>query len=91
DAWWSLGQFHVQHKNYGDAERVFRALQSRFPESELGRIYEQFYRVASTDHPHIKGTGLGLSLVKRLCDLLHIGLGIASSPTTGTVVTLRFR
>lgn len=36
DAWWSLGQFHVQHKNYGDAERVFRALQSRFPESELG-------------------------------------------------------
>ena len=36
DAWWSVGQLYVQGKQFADAERAFSALQTRFPQSELG-------------------------------------------------------
>lgn len=60
------------------------------PESDLGKIYEQFYRSQATEHPSIKGTGLGLSLVKRLCDLLHIRLEIQSEQGKGTTAQTIF-
>lgn len=36
DTWSSIGQLDLQTKKFGDAERVFRTLQTRFPDSELG-------------------------------------------------------
>lgn len=35
-AWWSIGQSYVQAKKFGDAERVFKTMQMRYPDSELG-------------------------------------------------------
>jgi signal transduction histidine kinase len=59
-------------------------------ETDLNKIYEQFFRSHATEHPAIKGTGLGLSLVKRLCDLLNIELTIESTEGKGTTATLLF-
>ncbi len=59
-------------------------------EEDMQKIFDQFYRSKSTDHPEIKGTGLGLSIVKRLCVLLQIDLNIESKENVGTQVILRF-
>ncbi|MDQ2820208.1 MAG: tetratricopeptide repeat protein [Pseudomonadota bacterium] len=36
DVWWSIGQSYVQTKKFTDADRVFRTMQTRYPDSELG-------------------------------------------------------
>jgi len=58
---------------------------------DLQKIFDQFYRSKSNQHPEIKGTGLGLSIVKRLCILLQIDLEIESEEGKGTKVILRFK
>lgn len=60
------------------------------PTEDLQRIFDQFYRSKSNDHPDIKGTGLGLSIVKRLCSLLQIDVKISSQENIGTTIKLRF-
>lgn len=60
------------------------------PKEDLEKIYEQFYRSQATTHLSIKGTGLGLSIVKRLCDLLGIGITIESERESGTAVSILF-
>ena len=57
---------------------------------DLEKIFDQFYRSKSNQHPEIKGTGLGLSIVKRLCLLLQIDLEIKSKENVGTKVILSF-
>ncbi|MDN3677119.1 HAMP domain-containing sensor histidine kinase [Flavobacterium paronense] len=57
---------------------------------DLEKIFDQFYRSKSNQHPEIKGTGLGLSIVKRLCILLQIDLNIESKENVGTKVVLSF-
>ena len=57
---------------------------------DLQKIFDQFYRSKSNQHPEIKGTGLGLSIVKRLCVLLQIDLHIESEEGKGTIVELGF-
>ena len=57
---------------------------------DLEKIFDQFYRSKSNQHPEIKGTGLGLSIVKRLCLLLQIDLEIKSKENVGTKVFLSF-
>ncbi len=57
---------------------------------DLQKIFDQFYRSKSNEHPEIKGTGLGLSIVKRLSHLLQIDLQIESEENKGTKVILGF-
>ncbi|MBP6558225.1 MAG: HAMP domain-containing histidine kinase, partial [Flavobacterium sp.] len=59
-------------------------------EEDLQKIFDQFYRSKSNEHPEIKGTGLGLSIVKRLSLLLQIDLQIESEENKGTKVVLGF-
>ncbi|NNT73144.1 HAMP domain-containing histidine kinase [Flavobacterium sp. IMCC34852] len=59
-------------------------------EEDLQKIFDQFYRSKSNEHPDIKGTGLGLSIVKRLSLLLQIELQIESKENKGTKVILGF-
>jgi len=58
---------------------------------EINKIFDQFYRSKSNEHPEIKGTGLGLSIVRRLCDLLEINLNINSEENKGTTVYLTLK
>lgn len=57
---------------------------------EIDKIKEPFYRSNPLDHPDVKGNGLGLSIVKRMCELLHVGFNIKSELGQGTVVVLTF-
>jgi signal transduction histidine kinase len=57
---------------------------------DLLKIFDQFYRSKSNQHPEIKGTGLGLSIVNRLCVLLQIEIQIESKENQGTKVVLTF-
>ncbi len=41
------------------------------PATELGRIFDKFYRVPQADRWQQGGTGLGLALVKKLVEQLH--------------------
>jgi CheY-like chemotaxis protein/two-component sensor histidine kinase len=56
-------------------------------QEHLGRIFDEFYRVAAPDGDGAQGHGLGLAIVRRLVDLLGISLSVESTPGAGT----RFR
>ena len=55
---------------------------------QLPHIYDEFYQIERADGARREGYGLGLSIVRRLVDLLGIGLDAHSSPGNGTVFTL---
>lgn len=57
---------------------------------DLDKIFNPFYRSNATNHPQIKGSGLGLSIVKKICQLLHIGIVVLSEKNQGTTVVLTF-
>jgi signal transduction histidine kinase/CheY-like chemotaxis protein len=51
-------------------------------------IFEEFYQVNNQARNSKKGVGLGLSIVKRICNLLDIPLGMQSQLGVGTTFTL---
>lgn len=57
------------------------------PTSELGRIFDRFYRIPNNDPWKYGGTGLGLALVKKRVELIQGRIGVTSSGgwTTFTV------
>lgn len=52
---------------------------------ELDRVFEEFYRGASSRGQEKGGFGLGLSIVKRICGVLGHALVVTTRPGTGTV------
>jgi len=52
---------------------------------ELDRVFEEFYRGASSRGQEKGGFGLGLSIVKRICGVLGHALIVTTRPGTGTV------
>ena len=59
-------------------------------EEDLPRIFDRFYRVASTRQRDPHGSGLGLSIVKAIMELHGGRVEIASRPGQGTAVQLKF-
>ena len=53
------------------------------------KIFQEFYQVENAERDRAMGLGLGLSIVKRLTDLLDIGLTFTSVMNSGTQFTLR--
>lgn len=78
------------HKANGKVSCIIKDDGIGIAAEDLGKIYGQFYRSEALEHVDIKGTGLGLSIVKRLCDLLNIGLDIESHKNQGTTVVFTF-
>jgi signal transduction histidine kinase len=55
------------------------------PEKELPFIFEDFFRVTSSQTADIPGTGLGLSIVKKIVEGHHGTIGVQSKEGEGTV------
>ncbi len=58
--------------------------------SEIGRVFERFYRVNKSHSKEIGGTGLGLSIVKHGAAVHNAEVEIDSKVGTGTTFTIRF-
>jgi signal transduction histidine kinase/CheY-like chemotaxis protein len=54
-------------------------------ESELPKIFAEFYQVANPERDRSKGLGMGLAIVKRLSELLGHELTVRSKPGSGSV------
>jgi two-component system phosphate regulon sensor histidine kinase PhoR len=59
-------------------------------ESELGRIFDRFYRVEKSRGSGSGGSGLGLALVKDIMAISGGSVTVSSEPGKGSVFTLRF-
>ena len=57
--------------------------------SELGRIFDPFYRSPEAVTRQIHGTGLGLFLAKHFVEAMHGSLSVASEVGVGSVFTVR--
>ena len=60
------------------------------PKTDLGRVFEQFYRVEKSRSTQYGGSGLGLSIVKRIIELHGGGVEIESEPSAWTRVNISF-
>jgi signal transduction histidine kinase len=58
------------------------------PSTEHARIFEKFYRVASTAEAGTTGAGLGLTIVRHVMDAHHGRVTVASESGNGSVFTL---
>jgi two-component system, OmpR family, sensor histidine kinase SenX3 len=58
------------------------------PNSELGRIFERFYRVDKARSRNTGGSGLGLSIVRHVADNHHGSITVTSHEGHGSTFTL---
>jgi signal transduction histidine kinase len=53
-------------------------------EDDLGKLFEEFYRVDNKINQNVKGTGLGLALAKKIVEAHHGRIWVTSKVNTGT-------
>jgi two-component system phosphate regulon sensor histidine kinase PhoR len=58
------------------------------PESDLPRLFEDFFRAGNAKRSEITGTGLGLSIVKRLVTSYRGFVTVKSEVGKGTTITV---
>jgi two-component system phosphate regulon sensor histidine kinase PhoR len=79
------GSIGVSTEEDGDFVRIrVRDTGIGIPESDLGRIFERFYRVDKARSRELGGTGLGLSIVKHLVQQLGGEISVESRVGRGS-------
>lgn len=53
------------------------------PQDQQQRVFEEFYQLDNPSRDRARGIGLGLSIVRRLAELLGIGIELHSAPGQG--------
>ena len=56
--------------------------------SNLNKIFDEFFQIDNHERDRTKGLGLGLAIVKRLCSILDFKLSLKSKFGKGTTVSL---
>ena len=59
------------------------------PASDLGRIFEKFYRVPRVEDAETPGTGLGLAFVREIAELHRGSVSVRSEVGRGSTFTIR--
>jgi PAS domain S-box-containing protein len=73
----------------GRAELSVRDTGIGIPDSEIGRVFERFYRIEGQHGRTHEGTGIGLALVQELVKLHGGTIDVDSGVGRGTVFTVR--
>lgn len=60
-------------------------------EEELGRIFNEFYRIEEKRNSNIEGTGLGMNITKRLLEMMDSHLEVQSTYGDGSTFSFRIR
>jgi signal transduction histidine kinase len=80
---------HISCHEIGtEIEMRFQDTGPGVPEHELGRIFEEFYRLPNSRQSGVRGTGLGLAICKRIVEA-HEGTIWAESNASGLCVVIR--
>jgi len=56
--------------------------------ADQSRIFKEFVQIERADGPHADGLGLGLSIVRRLAELLGLGIRLVSQPGRGATFAI---
>ena len=56
------------------------------PETEINRLFSQFFRASNAVESTIRGSGLGLAIVKKIIDLHHGDISVESAVGLGTTM-----
>lgn len=84
------GSIALEVRQAGDAIEIVVADTGRgIPEDQQDKVFQEFYQVGNAERDRTQGLGLGLSIVRRLVDMLDIGLHMRSIPGQGTRFVLR--
>jgi two-component system phosphate regulon sensor histidine kinase PhoR len=78
-------------RTYGDARRVYIDVADRgrgISPTELGRVFEKFYRTESSRRLSPDGTGLGLYICRELVELMGGRIRACSDPGAGSTFTV---
>jgi len=59
------------------------------PESAQDKVFEEFYQAENQGREKVRGLGLGLAIVRRLAEVLGIGVDLRSELGRGTTISLR--
>ncbi|WP_338847793.1 ATP-binding protein [Massilia sp. W12] len=79
------GAVLVSVRNEGEQVRISVQDTGRgIPESEVSRIFEEFYQLDNPGRNRDLGLGLGLSIVKRLAELVRSRITVTSTPYEGS-------
>jgi CheY-like chemotaxis protein len=55
---------------------------------DTARIFDEFYQIGNAERDRSRGLGLGLATVKRLSDLLTLGVKVESTPDVGSTFSV---
>ena len=80
----------ILSKSSGNAQLVIRDTGIGIAESDIDKVFEEFFQVGNTQRDASQGLGLGLAIVQRLCNLLEAELELTSSLGHGTTVRISY-
>ncbi|MFH1146441.1 MAG: PAS domain-containing sensor histidine kinase [Pseudomonadota bacterium] len=86
------GQIRIAAKRHGD-EKVCISIKDTgvgIPKEEIGKIFDRYYRGATSMKSDVPGTGIGLSVVKEIVGLHGGEILVESEPDVGSTFYLTF-
>jgi len=81
----------VQRQPRGNIDMIFFTVKDNgigISEAQQEKIFQEFTQADNTIAGTYGGSGLGLAITRKLCELMHGGISVASSPGKGSTFTV---